>query len=385
MIKAFKTEVKLSPDQLQKLKQTIGVCRYIYNLYLSEAQAYYKATGNFLSGYDFSKWLNNVHIKQNEQDLWIKDVSSKAVKQAIMNGERAYKNFFRGTAKFPCFKKKRNQDTKAYFPKNNKTDWTVERHRVKIPTFGWVRLKEFGYIPSDAIVKSGTLSIKAGRAYVSVLCEVPPTPIATPTGSGLGIDLGLKTFAVLSDGREFKGINKTASIKKLEKKLKREQRALSRKYESKKRGGESATNGSNIAKNILRVQKLHQRVANIRKEYVLSMVNAVVKTKPQYVTIEDLNIKGMMKNRHLSKAVAKQGFYTFKLWLTNLCRKHGVELRQVDRWFPSSKTCSLCGAVKQKMSLSERTYVCELCGFEFDRDLNAAINLRYAPQYTVLT
>ncbi len=385
MNKAFKTEVKLSSGQLQKLKQTIGVCRYVYNLYLSQSQSHYKTTGKFLSGYDFSKWLNNVHIKQNQQDMWIKDVSSKAVKQAIMNGEKAYKGFFKGTAKYPRFKKKRKQDVKAYFPKNNKTDWTVERHRVKIPTFGWVRLKEFGYVPCDAVVKSGTLSIKGDRAYVSVLCEAPSAYAISLKDGGIGIDLGIKSFAVFSDGREFKGINKSSRVKKLDNRLKREQRALSRKYESKKRGGEPATKGSNITKNLLRVQRLQQRLASIRKEYILSVVNAVVKTKPQYVVVEDLNVKGMMKNRHLSKSVAQQGFYTFKLWLSNLCRKHGIELRQVSKFFPSSKTCSLCGEVKQKMSLSERTYSCESCSFELDRDLNAAINLRYAKQYIVLT
>ncbi len=383
MIKAFKTEISLSSHQTQKIKQTIGVCRYVYNLYLSQAQVYYQSTGKFLSGYDFSKWLNNVHTKQ--QDEWIKDVSSKAVKKSIMNGERAYKNFFSGKAKFPRFKKKKDQDVKAYFPKNNKTDWTVERHRVKIPTLGWVRLKEYGYIPIDATVKSGTVSIKADRVFVSVLCEVSSEPKELLSDAGIGIDLGLKDFAVLSDGAVFKNINKTSRIKKIEKKLRREQRSLSRKYESKKQGGETATRNSNIAKNVLRVQKLHQRLANIRKEYILSVVINVVKTKPQYVTVEDLNVRGMMKNRHLSKAIAKQGFYTFKLWLTNLCRKHGIELRQVDKFFPSSKTCSLCGAVKKKLSLSERTYTCEECGFELDRDLNAAINLRYAEQYTVLT
>lgn len=384
MIKAFKTEMNLSPIQLQKLKQTIGVCRYVYNLYLSQSQSYYQTTGQFLSGYDFDKWINNVHSKIPEY-AWIKEVSSKARKQSIMSGEKAYKNFFSGRAKFPRFKKKKSQDVKAYFPKNNKTDWAIERHRVKIPTLGWVRLKEYGYIPTDAIVKSGTVSLRADRVFVSVLCEVSSKPKESLSDTGVGIDLGLKDFAVLSDGAIFKNINKTVHVKKLEKKLMREQRALSRKYESKKKEGESATKGSNITKNILRVQRLHQRLANIRKAYILSVVTNVVKTKPQYVTIEDLNVRGIMKNRHLSKAVAKQGFYTFKLWLTNLCRKHGIELRQVDRFFPSSKTCSLCGAVKKKLSLSERVYKCEECGFELDRDLNAAINLRYAQEYAVLT
>ena len=168
--KSYKTEVLLTAPQQQKANQTISVRRYVYNLYLVTAQNHYKETKKHLSGYDLSKWLNNVHTK--ETDSWIKDVSSKAVKQAIMNGDRAFKNFFKGLAKFPRFKKKRNQDMKAYFPKNNPTDLTVERHRVKIPTFGWVRLKEYGYIPTNRKVTSCTLSQKAGRYFISVLCEV---------------------------------------------------------------------------------------------------------------------------------------------------------------------------------------------------------------------
>ena len=149
MKKAFKTEILLSTNlQVDKVNRTIGTCRYVYNLYLHTAQEHYKETKKHLSGYDFSKWLNNVHSKETDQ--WIKDVSSKAVKQSIMNGDKAYQNFFKGLSKFPRFKKKRNQDVKAYFPKNNTTDLTVERHRIKIPTIGWVRLKEYGYIPTNA-------------------------------------------------------------------------------------------------------------------------------------------------------------------------------------------------------------------------------------------
>ena len=170
MKKAYKTEILLNEKQCEKIHQTIGVCGYVYNLYLSTAQDYYEETEKHMSGYDFSKWLNNVHTKQT--DFWIKEVSSKAVKQSIMNGDKAFKNFFKGLAKFPKFKKKKNQDVKAYFPKNNKTDLFIERHRMKIPTLGWVRLKEYGYLPSNTKVTSCTVSQKADRYYVSVLCEV---------------------------------------------------------------------------------------------------------------------------------------------------------------------------------------------------------------------
>ncbi|HFK1448882.1 TPA: RNA-guided endonuclease InsQ/TnpB family protein [Bacillus pacificus] len=385
MKKAYLIEIHPTKEQITRINQTIGVCRYVYNLYISKNKELYEAEGKFLGGYDFSKWLNNVYTKAYDQ--WIKEVSSKAVKQAIMNGDKAFKRFFKGLSKFPRYKKKKKQDVKCYFPKNNKTDWTVERHRVKVPTIGWIRLKEYGYIPKNVTVKSGTIYQRAGRYFVSVLCELEETktkPILHSTG--LGIDLGVKDFAVRSDGKTHKNINKTIQVKKIEKRLKREQRSLSRKFENlKKRGEQSVTNKrANIDKNILRVQKLCARLANIRLEYVKFIVNNVVRTKPTFITVEDLNVKGMMKNKHLSKAVAKQCFYTFKTLLLTKCEEYGIELRQVDKFYPSSKLCSFCGRKKVDLKLSDRVYECD-CGNVMDRDLNASINLLQAKKYTILT
>ncbi|MFT8322592.1 MAG: RNA-guided endonuclease TnpB family protein [Bacillus sp. (in: firmicutes)] len=385
MKEAYLVEIKPTAEQIEKIHQTIGVCRYVYNLYLSKNKEMYEKEGEFISGYDFSKWLNNTYTK--EQDQWIKEVSSKAVKQAIMNGDKAFKRFFKGLSKFPRFKKKKNQDVKCYFPKNNKTDWAIERHKIKVPTIGWMRLKEFDYISKDAVVKSGTISRKAGRYYISVLCEVPEKiQSQSMNQGGIGIDLGIKEFAICSNGNIHKNINKTIKVKKIQKKLRREQRSLSRKYENiKKKRGESATKRrANINKNILRVQKLHVRLANIRIEHVKSIVNDVVKTKPQYITVEDLNVKGMMKNRHLSKAVASQCFHVFQTWLKAKCNEQGIELRQVDRFYPSSKLCSCCGHKKMDLKLSDRVYECN-CGHVMERDLNASINLLQAKQYTILT
>ncbi|MCR6850350.1 transposase [Bacillus sp. IBL03825] len=377
--------MKPTNEQITKINQTIGVCRYVYNLYISKNKEIYESEGKFLSGYDFSKWLNNIHTK--ECDQWIKEVSSKSVKQAIMNGDKAFKKFFNGLSKFPRYKKKKNEDVKCYFPKNNKTDWAVERHRVKIPTIGWMRLKEYGYIPKDSVVKSGTISKQAGRYFVSVLCEVEElTAKSILNKTGLGIDLGVKDFAIRSDGIVHRNINKTLNVRTIERRLKREQRSLSRKFENlKKRGGKSVTNKrANIDKSILRVQKLHTRLANIRLEYVKSIVDDVVKTKPTFITVEDLNVRGMMKNRHLSKTIAQQCFYTFKIWLLAKCKEYGIELRQVDRFYPSSKICSCCNQKKLNLKLSNRVYKCE-CGNVMDRDLNASINLLQAKEYTLLT
>ncbi|MCX0394920.1 transposase [Clostridium perfringens] len=393
--RAYKMEINPTDEQKSKIHRTIGVSRFIYNFYIAYNKEIYEREGKFVSGIDFSKWLNNEYIHNNQEMNWIKEVSSKATKQAIMNGDKSFRDFFKKDKGFPKFKKKKNQDVKAYFPKNNKTDWTLERHKVKIPTLGWVRLKEFGYIPTNSIVKSGTVSQKADRYYVSILVEERDIEISNGnTGikifnhnnEGVGIDLGIKEFAVCSDGIKFKNINKTSTVKKVEKKLKREQRKLSRKYESLKIRNKNIKEGratrQNIQKQIVKVQKLHQRLANIRTDYINKIVSKIVKQKPSYVTIEDLAVSNMMKNKHLSKAIASQKFFEFKTKLTVKCKENHIELRIVDRFYPSSKTCSQCGKVKKDLKLSDRIYKCD-CGFTIDRDLNASINLKNAKEYKI--
>ncbi len=384
MKRAYKIEINPTTEQKSKIHQTIGVSRFIYNFYIAHNKEVYESKGEFISGMDFSKWLNNEYIPNNQDMKWIKDVSSKATKQAIMNGNKAFKDFFKKTKGFPKFKKKKNQDVKAYFPKNNKTDWTIERHRVKIPTLGWVRLKEFGYIPTNSIVKSGTVSQKSNRYYVSILVEEDDIQVSKCTNEGIGIDLGIKYFAICSNGSKFKNINKTSTVKKVEKKLKREQRKLSRKYESLKVRNKNIKEGvatrQNIQKQIVKVQKIHQRLANIRTDYINKTVSQIIEQKPSYITIEDLNVTGMMKNKHLSKAISSQKFFEFRTKLTAKCKQNNIELRVVDRWYPSSKTCSQCGEVNKGLKLKDRVYKCE-CGLSIDRDLNASINLKNAKKY----
>ena len=386
MKRAYKIEINPTDEQKCKIHRTIGVSRFVYNFYIARNKEVYEKEGKFVSGMDFSKWLNNEYIPNNQEMKWIKEVSSKATKQAIMNGDKAFRDFFKKAKGFPRFKKKKNQDVKAYFPKNNKTDWTLERHRVKIPTLGWVRLKEFGYIPVNSIVKSGTISQKADRYYVSILVEETDIKISNPNNAGVGIDLGIKEFAVCSDGIKFKNINKTSTVKKVEKKLKREQRKLSRKYESLKIRNKNIKEGratrQNIQKQVVKVQKLHQRLTNIRTDYINKIVSSIIKQKPSYITIEDLNVKGMMKNKHLSKAISSQKFFEFKTKLMSKCKQNNIELRIVDRFYPSSKTCSQCGKVKKDLKLSDRIYKCD-CGFTIDRDLNASINLKNAKEYKI--
>ena len=386
MKRAYKIEINPTDEQMFKIQQTIGVSRFVYNLYIARNKEIYEKEGKFVSGMEFSKWLNNEYIPNNQEMNWIKEVSSKATKQAIMNGDKAFKDFFKKAKGFPRFKKKKNQDVKAYFPKNNKTDWTIERHRVKIPTLGWVRLKEFGYIPINSIVKSGTVSQKADRYYVSILVEEDYKEVSKSINEGVGIDLGIKDFAICSDGNKFKNINKTYNVKKLEKKLKREQRRLSRKYESLKIRNKNIKEGratrQNIQKQVVKVQKLHQRLRNIRTDYINKTVFSIIKQKPSYITIEDLAVSNLMKNKHLSKAIASQKFFELKTKLMSKCKQNNIELRIVDRFYSSSKTCSQCGKVKKDLKLSNRIYKCD-CGLSVDRDLNASINLKNAKEYKI--
>ncbi|MDK0888969.1 transposase [Clostridium perfringens] len=393
--RSYKIEINPTQEQKTKIHQTINVSRFVYNFYIAHNKEVYEKERKFISGMDFSKWLNNEYIPNNQDKKWIKEVSSKANKQAIMNGDKAFRDFFKKAKGFPRFKKKKNQDVKAYFPKNNKTDWTLERHRVKIPTLGWIRLKEFGYIPVNSIVKSGTVSQKADRYYVSILVEERDIKISNsnigikvsnPNNEGLGIDLGIKEFAICSNGNKFKNINKISTVKKVEKKLKREQRKLSRKYESLKIRNKNIKEGratrQNIQKQVAKVQKLHQRLRNIRTDYINKIVSSIIKQKPSYITIEDLAVSNLMKNKHLSKAIASQKFFEFKTKLISICKENNIELRIVNRFYPSSKTCSNCGEIKKDLKLLDRTYKCD-CGLTIDRDLNASINLKNAKEYKI--
>ena len=383
MLKSFKTEINPSEEQKVKIRKTIGTCRFIYNFYLAHNKELHENGKKFMSSHKFRVWLNNEYLPNHPEYSWIKEAYSKAVTQAVNNGQTAFTRFFNHKSAFPRFKKKGKSNVKMYFVKNNPKDCRCERHRINIPSLGWVRIKEKGYIPTTKdgyVIKSGHVSIKAGRYYVSVLIEIPDNRIANNSNEGIGIDLGLKDFAVVSNGTSYKNINKSAKLKKLEKQLIREQRSLSRKYENVKKGG--STQRANIQKQRLKVQKLHHRIDNIRTDYINKTIAEIVKTKPSYITIEDLNVSGMMKNKHLSKAVASQKFYEFRTKLQAKCNENGIELRVVDRWFPSSKTCHCCGAIKKDLKLSDRTFTCD-CGYIEDRDFNAALNLRDATTYEV--
>ena len=398
LLKAFKTEIAPTRKQKGKIICSIGIARFLYNQYIAYNKKLYKMyqrglldsrQKHFVTAKDFDKYVNhNLKIKLP----WIDKCGSKARKKVLVNAENAFKRFFDGLAGFPRFKKKSNQDVKLYFPKNNKGDWRIWRHKLMIPTLKQVRLKEFGYLPVGAKVINGTVSCKAGRFYVSVVINIDEKSKYNKdleaayhiTTDGIGIDLGVKDLAIVSNGNKFKNINKSSKVKRLEKRLRREQRRLSRKYEFRKmKGGATATASANIDKQKLKVQKIHHRMDTIREDYENKVIHEIVKQKPRFITMEDLNVKGMMKNKHLAKSVAAQ---RFNLILTKLKRKAqiiGIEFRTVDRFYPSSKTCHTCGHTNKGLKLKDRVYICPKCGYTEDRDFNAALNLRDAKEYRV--
>lgn len=379
-MKSYKTEIQLNKNQIIQLYKAIGVCRFVYNLFIDVNKERYEYDQPFMDGYKFSKWLNNVYLPQNPDKEWIKEASTKAVKQAIMNADKAFKRFFKLKKGYPRYKNIKNNNCNMYFVRNGENQPILcERHRIKIPTLGWAKLKEFGYLPTKQDITSGSISLKAGKFFISVTTKEKIPIVINNQNQGIGIDLGIKKFAVLSDGSVFKNINKTLCVKKLKKKLRRTQKSLSRKYENKKKKG---SDSKNIKKNILKLQRVHQTLTNLRDDYQNKVVQKIVRTKPSFITMESLSVSGMMKNRHLSKAIAEQKFNRFIELMKCKANQNSIEFRQVNQFYPSSKKCSRCGIIKKDLKLSDRVYKCE-CGLVIDRDWNAAINLAQATDYKI--
>jgi len=385
MYKAIKIELNLTVAQKIQVCKTIGTERFIYNEYIKYNQEQYELGNKFVSAFEFSKYINNVYLPSNPDKKWIKDVSSKSVSKAMFYGEKAFKNFFKGLSGFPVFKKKGKNELGAYFVKDNKKDFEFYRHKIKIPTLKFVRVKEYGYIPKNANIKSGTISKIADRYFLSLVIEVDDIVKTENTNTkGLGIDLGIKDTAICSNGMVFKNINKTKKVKKIKKKIKREQRKMSKSVEYSKSNKIKLKECKNFNKKKLKVQRLFYKLNCIRDDYNNKMVDEITRTKLKYITIEDLKVSNMMKNRHLSKAIQEQNFYSIRTKLINKCKERNIELRLVDTFYPSSKTCSCCGSIKKDLKLNNRIYKCSNCGLEIDRDYNASINLEKAKVYKVI-
>lgn len=369
MIKSIKVRLEPNNKQNSKMFQSAGTARWAYNWAVGRQEENYKNGGKFISDNDLRKEVTQ--LKQTEAFKWLNDYSNNITKQAVKDACESYKKFFKKLSKKPKFKSKRRSKP-AFYQDTEKTKFT-DTH-VRLEKIGWVRLTEKNRIPVDVKHSNPRVTHDGINWYISVGIEIEIENIKL-TGESIGIDLGIKDLAIVSNiEKPYKNINKTKKVKKTEKKLRRLQRKVSRKYLKNKKGG-SYCKTSNIVKLEKEIIKVHRKLDNIRTDYKHKITTEIVKTKPSRIVMESLNVVGMMKNRHLSKAIAKQGFFEFKAMIKYKAEKYGIEFVEADKWYPSSKTCSCCGHVKPKLSLSERTFKCESCGAEIDRDKNAAINL----------
>ena len=379
MIKTIR--VMLIPNNTQKTKlfQYANTARFAYNWALGREKENYKNGGKFLSDGDLRKEFTQ--LKKTEEYSWLNEVSNNVTKQAIKDACNAYKRFFKGYSKFPKFKS-RKFSAPSFYQDNVKIQFS-DTH-VKVEGFAtskkknkqkinWIRLAENNRIPTDCKYRNPHIKYDGINWWITVGIEYEDA-VSIPSNDGIGIDLGIKELAVCSDGTKYKNINKSQKIKKLEKQKRRLQRSISRSYEKNKKG-ESYCKTNNVIKKEKLLLKRNHRLTNIRKNYLNQTISEIVNRKPRFICIEDLNVSGMMKNRHLSKAVQEQGFFWFRKQLEYKCSDKGIQLIVADRFYPSSKLCSCCGNIKKDLKLSDRVYRCE-CGNMIDRDFQASINLK---------
>ncbi|WP_103952375.1 RNA-guided endonuclease InsQ/TnpB family protein [Lachnospira multipara] len=369
------------PNNVQQTKmfQYAGAARFAFNWALAKEKENYEKGGKFIPDTELRKEFTR--LRNSDEYAWLLNVSNNVTKQAIKDACTAYKNFFKGIQKYPKFKSKKKSIPKFY-QDNIKIQFS-ETH-VKLEGFSsskkankqklnWVRLAEHERIPADVKYRNPRISFDGLNWWISVCIEFPDCKEKL-NDDGIGIDLGIKNLAICSDTNKYKNINKSQTVKKLEKRKRRLQRSVSRKYEQNKKKGEYCKT-NNIVKNEKLLLKVNHRLTNIRKNYLNQTTSEIVNRKPRFICIEDLNVSGMMKNRHLSKAVQNQGFFEFRKQLEYKCNDSGIQLIIADRFYPSSKLCSCCGKIKKDLKLSDRTYRCE-CGNVIDRDFQASLNLR---------
>ena len=380
MIKSLKVRLNPNNKQLTKLFQYAGCARFAYNWAISREQENYKQRGEFLSDNELRKEFTQ--LKKLPEYKWLNEVSNDVTKQAIKDACNAYKRFFKGQCKYPKFKSKR-RSTPSFYQDNINNIQFSDTH-VKVGKFSmsrkrnkqklnWIKLCEKGRIPTNCKYTNPRFTYDGLYWYVSVGIEVDDNT-TLPSNEGVGIDLGIKDLAICSDGNTYKNINKTQKLKKLEKRKRRLQRSISRRYEKNKKGV-SYCKTSNIIKREKELLKLVKRLTNIRQNYLHQTTSEIVKRKPSFICMEDLNVSGMMKNKHLSEAVQQQKFYEFRRQIKYKSEWNNIAVIIADRFFPSSKLCICCGNIKKDLKLSDRIYKCE-CGNVMDRDFQASLNLK---------
>ena len=385
MVKAIK--VMLVPNNVQQTKmfQYAGASRFAYNWALAKEKENYEKGGKFIPDTELRKEFTR--LRNSDEYAWLQNVSNNVTKQAIKDACVAYKNFFKGLQRYPRFKSKKKSAPKFY---QDNVKIQFSNTHVKFEGFSssrksnkqklnWVRLAEHGRIPTDAKHMNPRISFDGLNWWISVCVEFPDCKEIL-NDDGVGIDLGIKDLAICSDGNTYKNINKNQIVKKLEKRKRRLQRRVSCKYEQNKEKGKYCKT-KNIIKNEKLLLKVNHRLTNIRENYLHQTTSEIVNRKPRFICIEDLNVSGMLKNRHLSKAIQNQGFFQFRKQLEYKCDDGGIKLIIADRFYPSSKLCCCCGNIKKDLKLSDRTYRCK-CGNVIDRDFQASLNLKaYGEQF----
>ena len=355
------------------MMQFAGAARFAYNWALEQQDKNHKEGGKFLSDCDLRKQFT----QYKQTNPWLYSISSGVTSQAIKDACLAYIRFFKKQANFPKFKS-RKRSKPSFYQRCDRIKFVLDC--VKLEKIGkkkihcWIKLSETHRIPQAESYLNPRITFDGIHWYVSVGVEHPDDKVPMPTNQGIGIDLGLKELAVCSDGHTYGNINKTDKVRKLEKAKRRKQRQISRKYEKNKQG-DKFVKTKNIEKAELKLLKLNHKLTNIRNNYIHKVTTDIVKREPSFIVLEDLNVKGMLKNKHLAKSVQEQCLYTFRRVLEYKAEQAGIKLVLADRFYPSSKICSCCGAVKHNLKLTERTYICSNCGQEIDRDLNASLNL----------
>lgn len=379
MIKSIKVRLNPNNKQRTKLFQYAGCARFAYNWAIAREQDNYNQGNKFLSDSELRKEFTQ--LKKLQEYKWLNEVSNNVTKQAIKDACNTYKRFFKGQCKYPKFKSKKHS-TPSFYQDNIKIQFT-DTH-VKVEKFSmskkqnkqklnWIKLCEKGRIPTDCKYVNPRFTYDGLYWYVSVGIEVEDAT-TIPLNDGIGIDLGIKDLAVCSDKNTYKNINKTQRVKKLEKRKRRLQRCISRRYEKNKKGV-SYCKTSNIIKREKELLKVAKRLTNIRQNHIHQATSEIVKRKPSFICMEDLNVSGMMKNKYLSKAVWQQGLYEFRRQIKYKSELNNIPVIIADRLFPSSKLCSCCGNIKKDLKLSDRIYKCQ-CGNIIDRDFQASLNLK---------
>jgi len=385
MIKGYKIRIYPTKEQEALIWEHIGSCRFVWNYMLDLQIERHKNGEKHLSGFDMMKLLTS--LKHYEEYMWLKEVSNTSLQRTCSMLAEDYNDFFKRCSGFPKFKSRKR--SKPSFPVCCDRFY-FDGGMAQIQKLGRVKYKSDFEFPQGCEYKFSNVRISFvnGKYMLSfgMECENQAPKLADNV---MGIDLGIKDLAVAACGDKhlvFHNINKSKKVRELKRKLKHTQRTISRKYEASKARTGRYEKTRNIEREENKLRKLHARLTNIRHNYLHQTTAALIAMLPCMVVMEDLNVTGMMKNKHLSKAIAEQCFYEFIRQMRYKCEWNGIRFVQADRFYPSSKTCSCCGAIKRGLKLSERTYVCPDCGFTIDRDLNAAINLsRYVDLQTQAT